>query len=98
MSMERELNQKTCIKLYEVAIDNQKKRLGWKIIQVWTKPQNPRRPIGCEKFHEDVCLAIWRNWIWKKYEEDQLNWIEFSITSPLSPSYCFDLIFVWANT
>ena len=75
-----------------------KKRLGWKIIQVWTKHQNPRRPIGCEKFHEDVCLAIWRNWIWKIYEEDQLNWIEFSITSPLSPSYCFDLIFVWANT
>ena len=44
MSMEKKkLNQRTHLKLYKVAIDNQKKKKdqGEKIIQVWTKPQNP---------------------------------------------------------
>ena len=43
MPMERKLNQMSRLKLYMVAIDNQKKKKdqGEKIIQVWTKPQNP---------------------------------------------------------
>ena len=57
MSMGRNSNQRTRIKLDKVAIDKQK-RLGWKIIQVWTKPQNPRRPIRCEKYQEDVFSIV----------------------------------------
>ena len=71
MSMERKLNQKTCIKLYVVAIDNQKKDQGERLSKFGQSL----------KIHEDQFDV--RNstkmyaWLYEEiefgYEEDHLN-------------------------